>query len=373
MKVIPKYIPILKAKKGELSAYEHLSQSIKNNTLPIFEMPTENWEKTQKQRIDFVDSKVLQINKTLDKNSTSLISLDFSFWNYKDQLLENQEHIFSYTFNQLTDKGYTLIPVIGYDRWHNESDRSYQANIKALDFKEIPFFIIRLDGEALEHIHEPFFFEEQIEEILNGLKVTIDKCLFLIDHNNIFGKSPTQVTEEIIFQIKLITELNPLSIAISSHSMPKSINKLVPNHDSSNLLFRTEEDIWKNTIKKLNNPHIIYSDYGIIANDGEERTGGNNSTNNGKIRYTTQDHLFVVRGHPFGKDGGKHVQMHDLAKKVVESNYFENMSWGDSKILECSQTHKAPGSPMNWISYELNHHVTYMLEEVITPLTVKFA
>ena len=48
MKVIPKYIPILKAKKGELSAYEHLSQSIKNNTLPIFEMPTENWEKTQK-------------------------------------------------------------------------------------------------------------------------------------------------------------------------------------------------------------------------------------------------------------------------------------------------------------------------------------
>ena len=108
MKVIPKYIPILKAKKGELSAYEHLSQSIKNNTLPIFEMPTENWEKTQKQRIDFVDSKVLQINKTLDKNSTSLISLDFSFWNYKDQLLENQEHIFSYTFNQLTDKGYTL-------------------------------------------------------------------------------------------------------------------------------------------------------------------------------------------------------------------------------------------------------------------------
>jgi len=371
MNLIPKYIPILKAKQGELVGYNLLSESIKNLTLPIFEIPTENWEKKKIQRVDYIDQKIKQMTQKLNWEKAGFIAFDCSFWTHNIQILENQEHVFSYTYNRLINKGFSVVPIIGYDRWHNELDRSYQTNIKALDFERSPFFIIRLDGEALDHIHEGEFFIEQLNEILYGLKVTIDQCIILLDRNNIANKNTTKIINDFSHEIKAIQKLNPLGISISSHAMPKSIKKLVADYDASNLLFRIEEDIWKNVRDKSQNLNLIYGDYGIVASDGEESTGGNNNTNNGKIRYTTQGHLYVLRGHPFGIDDGKHIQMFNLAKALVDSKYFDNLSWGDQKILDCSNG-KGPGNPTNWISYELNHHFTYMVQEVIIPSTVKF-
>ncbi|SUI83261.1 beta family protein [Shewanella morhuae] len=36
----PKYVPILKAKKGEFDAYKNLPHTVQLNTLPVFELPT---------------------------------------------------------------------------------------------------------------------------------------------------------------------------------------------------------------------------------------------------------------------------------------------------------------------------------------------
>lgn len=371
MNLIPKYIPIIKAKQGEMQGYDLLSESMKSSTLPIFEIPTENWEKKELKRIDYIDKKINQFSQKLNHKMAGVISFDCSFWNNKIQILENQEHIFSYIYNKLINKGYRVAPIIGYDRWHNETDTNYQTNLKAIDFEQSPFFIIRLDGEALEHIHEGYFFIDQLNEILFGLKVNLDCCILLIDRNNIANQNTSKIINDFSKEIQIIEKLNPLGIAIASHSMPKSINKLVPDYDSCNLIFRLEENIWKNVRDKTQKQNIIYSDYGIVANDGEESTGGNNNTNNGKIRYTTQGHLFVLRGHPYGKDGGKHIQMFDIAKKLIASKYFENISWGDQKIINHSQSDK-PGSDTNWISYELNHHFTYIVEEVIIPSTSIF-
>lgn len=371
MNLIPKYIPIIKAKQGEMIGYDSLSESEKSLTLPIFEIPTESWEKKKIQRIDYVDNKLKQFYQKLNWQKAGVIAFDCSFWNNKIQILENQEHIFSYTYNKLINKGYSIAPIIGYDRWHNELDTSYQTNLKAIDFEKAPFFIIRLDGEALEHIHEGDFFIDQLNEILFGLKVNVDRCILLLDRNNIANQNSSKIISDFSKEIEIIESLNPLRIAIASHSMPKSIRKLVPDYDSSNLIFRLEENIWRNVREKTKNPNIIYSDYGIIANDGEESTGGNNNTNNGKIRYTTQGHLYVLRGHPYGNDGGKHTQMFDLARNLIASKYFENISWGDQKMINHSLGDK-PGSDTNWISYELNHHFTYMVQEVIAPIVKYF-
>lgn len=356
----------MKAKKGELNAYQHLTPLAKARVLPIFEIPTEKWEEKESQRIDFADKKINQICKTVHYENTKDIAFDYSFWNSSYQTLENGEHIFSYMYGHLTTKGYSVIPIIGYDRWHNVTDPSYQVAIKSIDFSKAPYFIIRLDGEALEHLHEPFFFEEQLSEILSGLKINIDRCLILVDQHNLVGKNIVDTSNEISKKVSIISELNPLAIAISGNSIPKSINKIVTDHDSTSLITRSEEIIWKMVREKNNNNSIIYSDYGIIAPDGNEQNGGNNNTNNGKIRYTIDRQLFVVRGHPFGQDDGKHIQMHNLAKIVVDSIYFENFSWGDTKIKACSE-HQLLGNQTQWISFELNHHITYILEEVVIP------
>lgn len=36
----PKYVPILKAKKGEFDAYKNLPRRVQLHTLPVFELPT---------------------------------------------------------------------------------------------------------------------------------------------------------------------------------------------------------------------------------------------------------------------------------------------------------------------------------------------
>ena len=73
---------------------------------------------------------------------------------------------------------------------------------------------------------------------------------------------------------------------------------------------------------------------------------------------------FVVRGHNLTKPP-KGKQYYLLAAKVVNSPYYEgaNFSWGDSKILDCSNQ-KCIGNSTNWISIDTNHHIEYVLKEV---------
>lgn len=59
--------------------------------------------------------------------------------------------------------------------------------------------------------------------------------------------------------------------------------------------------------------------------------------------------------------------MYDLAKKLVESQHYlgPEFSWGDSQILQGSLGQGTPGNSTTWIAIDTNHHIAYVVAEVM--------
>lgn len=85
---------------------------------------------------------------------------------------------------------------------------------------------------------------------------------------------------------------------------------------------------------------------------------------NGKIRYTIENSYFIARGHSLRQDN-KTAQNNVLAKAIVDSHHYmgASFSWGDSRIMDCSQGHFV-GSPTTWISIDTNHHISSLTTEI---------
>ncbi|HAS8353781.1 TPA: hypothetical protein I7721_22200, partial [Vibrio vulnificus] len=140
------------------------------------------------------------------------------------------------------------------------------------------------------------------------------------------------------------------------------INNMVPKVNTNGIVIRKELKVWK-AIKKFNkNINFIFGDYGVANPQVGDDVIAPDA--NGKIRYTIEDSYFVVRGYS-RRQGEKGSQMHGLCRRLISSGYYIGpaFSWGDSKIEECAQG-EFTGNPMNWISIDTSHHMTYVVSEI---------
>ncbi|EKF7008887.1 hypothetical protein OZ470_004765, partial [Escherichia coli] len=151
-------------------------------------------------------------------------------------------------------------------------------------------------------------------------------------------------------------------ISIAGSSITSDINGMVPTHNSEGIVIRKEAKVWKAFKKFQPDLNLVFGDYGIVnPSIGDDIIAPDA---NGKIRYTIDDSLFVVRGYSRAT-GKKGAQMQDLCKILVSSPHYkgEQFSWGDKKIYECANE-EFVGNTTNWVSIDTTHHVTHVVAEV---------
>jgi len=356
------YFPIFPAKRGEFNALKHLQDSVRKHVMPIFEIPAGDWNKISKE--NFLSNKIKSLEDLVSTTKMPLIAVDTYYFSINDQMLDNGRHVYEFIYNSLNQLDINVIPVIGYDRWFNSIDSTYRTTLSKMDFKNTPYFIIRLDGEALDDSDDPDYFLEQIEDILHGLKSSPQRCLFLVDLKSIVKKSVPDLLSKTQRIAKTLCDLNPLSMVFSGSSVPDTIDKAVEKPDSCELVLRKESLIWQNLIKIFPSYSFRYSDYGVKAPIGKENVPVGDKAN-GKIRYTTDNHYYIARGHMIKIDHN-FSQMHILATKIIESIYFEDdpSSWADMEIKKVSSRKRGPGGHETWITIDTNHHIQHILEEI---------
>ncbi len=67
------------------------------------------------------------------------------------------------------------------------------------------------------------------------------------------------------------------------------------------------------------------------------------------------------------RDGGSHGHRKQLAMRLINSIYYEDVSfsWGDNKIFECAHgINNFIGNPTQWVAIDTSHHIRYVLEEI---------
>lgn len=364
---IPEYVPIMKAKKGEFDAIKpirinQLEYQLQPTFHPLFEMP--NVYKEGASRLADLTKRCEQIG-VLWRGNTALV--DGYFWKPSEALLENGEHFLTYAYNKLFALGVKVVPVIGYDRWFDQMSSLYNQTMQSLNYPDAPYFCIRLDGDAMYDIDEPDFFKEQIELILADLKLAETNCSILLDFGDVSVNRITieQMLKKSIDFIEILSEYDFKYIAISGAYYPSSVAEAIDDHDTDGPVLRKEMVVWQTLRKMFPNLKLTFGDH-CARHPAPEKEIINKHTN-GKIIYTIDKNYYVVRGHPFSRDGGSHSHRKQLAMRLVNSSYYEDasFSWGDKKIFECAHGVKNfIGNPTQWVSIDTSHHIQYVLEEI---------
>ncbi len=370
--MFPKYVPINRAKKGEFDAYKHLPESIKQSTLPIFELPRITGKMLESAKYSSVSNPIEfyiqnKSNEIHDAISNRVIGIDIHNWS-PNSTIESGEHILGYFSSCLKQLGCEVIPVVGYDRWEDEEYSTVLKQLSRINNR----FIIRLDEDAFQDMLEEDFFLDTFNEIVSSLDLDIRNSGVVLDLGDVSKSTSTIITlqEKIADALKLLHEYNFNFISVAGCSVSSDINGMVSETNSQGIVVRKELKAWK-AVKTLNpNTNLVFGDYGVVNPTVSDDIIAPNA--NGKIRYTTEDSYFVVRGYP-KNTGDKGAQMHELCRRLIASCYYNgaSFSWGERMISLCanegySEGKKTPfkGSSTDWVAIDSTHHMTYVLKEI---------
>lgn len=369
--MIPKYVPISRAKSGEFESYKQLNDSVKQLILPIFELPPMTEDMLVRKKYTsvanpyevYIQGVASDIQDAMPEAS---IGIDINSW-APNATVESGEHILVFLSSCLSNLGCNVIPVVGYDRWEDEE---YSTVLKQLS-KETNRFFIRLDNDAFTDMQEEEYFLETFDSIVTALNIDISSSSVLFDCGDVsLSKSSiVAIQDNITLALKLLKNYDFKFTSMAGCSVAGDINGMVSKINSQAPVVRKEVKAWK-SIKTFNpNVNLVFGDYGISNPTVSVSIA---PYANGKIRYTMNDSYLVVRGYPRNQ-GDKGAQMHDLCRRLISSGHYmkPNFSWGDRMISVCAnegclegKKEAFKGSTTQWVTIDTTHHMTYVVEEI---------
>lgn len=361
--MIPTYVPVFKAMKGEFDAVARIASADARKVHPLFDV-TRIGPNTQKTK--WFRHSATPIEEYIDRVVDGIAAV----WNGRtaiidayhwpaDATVDSGEHVLSYTFNRLNASGVNVIPVVGYDRWDNQT---YRLAMCGAELVAADYCCLRLDADAIEDAADPEFFLERIDAILRDLDLSPGRCAVLIDFGDVTAASLEEMGEKAMGILSLLGSYGFLYFSTAACSLPKSIDLAVKKPDSVGLVLRKEMVLWQTLRQEYPGIRLVYGDYGVRGPTSNE--GVPNKHANAKIRHTIDKYFFVVRGHSMMWEG-KGEQFWDLAKTVVDSKHYmgPGFSWGDEEIAKCSRK-EIKGGHTQWISIDTSHHAAFAVAEV---------
>ena len=357
------YLPIFKAKLGELKALSNAKKSHSQKMLPLFEVAriSESIRKAARFKsssalicayLDEVAEKIAEVRK----GHSALVD---AFQWPADSTTETGEHVLPYVYARLQSLGVDVIPIIGYDRWDSQP---YRLAIQGLDISDDKYFCLRLDSHAIEDSADPDFFEEQVHGILDELSLETERCAILIDFGDITGTSLEDLIDQASGVIELLGSMGFRFFATAGCSLPPTIDGAVKKQNTTGKVIRKEMLLWQTLRTEYPQLKWLFGDYGVRGPNTAEDVISPHT--NGKIRHTISQHFFIARGHSI-QTGDKGAQMHKLAQTIVQSQHYlgDRFSWGDARILACSQV-EFKGNSTDWIAIDTSHHMAYVVAEI---------
>lgn len=361
----PTYIPILKAKKGEFDALKYTSTSTARRIQPLFEVPAFAGTTASAKRFEDLPQPTVAY---LDEISAKIASvrpgmpcfLDTRHW-APNATLENGEHVLSYAHSRLVALGVPVNPVINYDFW---DDPEYQEVFKNAGASHNGTLCIRLESDALDDLDDPEYFTDRLDSIIAATAFPEAQICILIDFRDTNTLSVVDMQETVEKCIEAFNGWSFAYIGIAGSSIPIMINDAVGEINSTGYVTRKEVLTWKALRTAYPNQKLVFSDYAVRNPNAVDDVPAPHA--NGKVRYTTTNQFFVVRGHSLQfHDKGK--QYHRLSAEVVSSSHYmgPEFSYGDQHLLRCSKGEGSCGNATTRITIDTTHHLKAVTVEIL--------
>jgi hypothetical protein len=338
-----KYVPILKWKGGERIALRNLTDDIKKLIRPVL-LVTRNTEP---------DSFCMEVARNWGTNRE--FYLDFH-----PDFAGNHAEFIEIVMNEEESKQLAIIPVVTMNT-SLDFISFIENNISSSRFRHgLALRVRSLNSKTIQD------WSDSLDQLINKA----DNIDLILDTGEI-GHLPNDSIEMYSNLIKgVIRDLqqqnNFRHVIVAGASFPESIS--VRQNDISSIS-RIEWLLWKNIMNEM--PYILFGDYGVDDPKDPEYEG--RVTIIPTIRYTHEDHWYIIRGRYDPRTPYDYTQFHELSRMLLQRNHIfcgEEFSWGDTKIFECANTtctitNCNHGNMTTWVQINTNHHLTYVALQVI--------
>ncbi|MGN6322607.1 MAG: beta family protein [Dyella sp.] len=358
------YTPFFHAKDGEFTALQHSKAEQRAVTLPLFEIG--RFTESRRKLVRFKNDETPMCaylnwvaDSICDAFPSGPVMVDTFSW-LPAELTETGEVPVSFAIHALVEREREVVPVVGLDRWEDET---YRLALKGLNADDFETWAVRLDTADIEDAADPEHFLERMDEVLQELGLTASQTGVLLDFGDVTGKTDDQIEAEARRVLDLLGPNGYRFYSLIGCSMPPTINLAVKQPNSQGDVIRKEMTAWRRLRAAYPALPIAYGDYGVR---GPTSSDIPNPHTNGKIRYTYSNAFFVARGQSVKNDDGS--QMYRLANTVASSEHYQgpSFSWGDSELYRRAIREKnvGPGNSNKWIMFDTSHHLAWVILEI---------
>ncbi|MFI5936762.1 beta family protein [Actinoplanes sp. NPDC051494] len=149
------------------------------------------------------------------------------------------------------------------------------------------------------------------------------------------------------------------SVTIAAGAMPPNLDDLPT--DEPVPVGRLDAQVWS----RLSAPGVGYADYGVTS---PVRRDGVHHRQLPTLRYTADADWWIYRWSRRGARSDD--RCHDLCRAIVTSPQWPSegarFSWGDAEIARRARSAMGGGSPAGWIAWGTSHHIAHVLHTLTT-------
>ncbi|MFM2476387.1 beta family protein [Celerinatantimonas sp. MCCC 1A17872] len=333
------YFPIIKTRDAELRCFDHLSEDVENNILPIYELTKSRI--TKKAPDGDIHRRMKRIGD-IQGNRPFILDLCTSpkYLNPQIEQLLNPFDGFSewrYFLNLFTDMN--IIPMIHI----YEDDEG--------SFKEVEKFI-RIQSQTSNMLAVRFPYNLESGDYEYYLGPIIDNLsddanlIVILDADYIRYEDKDNVITNFIDSSQEILNLDHINeVVIACTSFPSNPAK-EGNSDSDGEFSIDEEIIYQEVSNEID---VKYGDYASINTEQIEIKGG---TFVPRIDISLTDRFIYKR---YRRDDGSYPR---CARNMRADRKYRNLhTWADEQILLASQDAPQGISPSFWISVRMVYYI----------------
>ena len=349
------YIPIIKTTAAELKGFTNLSEKVKHDVLPLFELTRDRTHK-----VHYPEGRLEKaLEKALATHPGGRMIIDLTA--HEDLINSEIERMFDFqggynnwcSFIEEICQHHSgqIIPTIQIDADHldespEEAVEQIQAQVRKL--KQLCGSVVFRGGIDSLSASD---FEEFITIILNALPSPQDLKV-IIDCGYIKPLTCSNYSEEVgEIALLLKSRLGINNLVVCASSFPKSVT--APNYgDDFYGSWRMEEvNLYRSLVDNYPAINWVYSDYASVHPVRYESRGG---TWIPRVDAPLSSEVFYYRKRR--RDGGYSL----AAQFVVGDPKFKGVTecWGRREIEKAARGLPSGRNPSHWISVRINIHIT---------------
>ncbi|MEO5715192.1 MAG: hypothetical protein ABIT37_17060 [Luteolibacter sp.] len=348
-----RYIPFLKAKRGELTAMGELTREVKEAICPFFDFPRKIYDS------ETYANTAQSIATSLKKHWGSETEFYFDDLDIDQKLTVKGEHQYAYVLKSLQDL--QIIPVVALDRIdHNHA----VAQLKCAGEIASTTVAFRAEKGDFEDFDNS---EDQIDYDLAVVFKEFESIDLILDCRLCTGTNVSDTGEQIAaFARKFCAAYDKVRrVIVTGSSIPPSSRDVLKTN--SNCIVPRLELAIISKARDLSDVDLVAGDYSTVSPfyaDTDLDPKIMQKVMTARLAYTYQGFHYFIRGSSVGSDDG-FEQYFGLASTLCGQSFFRgpDYSFGDRYLHEKSRRVGKNCTPGSVIKPSVVAHITYMVLE----------